>query len=175
MTGRRTVEQVCEDQLDHPELLKGCNLFVQQVCAEFGYGELYTKGDNADRMIGRFRSKPFVYLGTDEDKATKFADDGYLVLGGLTLAQMLSGLPKDATQKPTMGHIVVIAPGGPCEQKEYTLADGKKQPAAAGYPYCYGGAAIARYRIKEKATISLVMPKMSRDETQYAYLEIPKK
>lgn len=171
---QRTVEQVCEDQLDHPELLKACNLFVQQVCATFGYGDLFSKGDNADAIIGKLANKPFTYIGTDKDKATKFANDGYLVLGGLTLAHMLESLPEDTDRKPVMGHVVVIAPGGPCPQEKYTLADGKEYPAAAGYPYCYGGAAIPKYRVREKVTISLVMPKLSRDKTEYAYLVVPK-
>lgn len=172
VASRRTITQVCEDLLDHPEVLKGCNLFVQQVCTEFGHGSLFSKSDNADAMIAKFGQTPFTDLGTDKDKATQYADQGYLVLGGLTLASMLAALPEESQRRPTMGHVVVIAPGGPCKAAVYKLADGTTQPAAAGYPYCYGGAAIPKYRIKEKVTISLVMPKLSRDKTQYAYLNV---
>jgi hypothetical protein len=169
----RTVEQVCRDSISHPELLAGCNLFVQAVCAAFEYGDLFSKGDNADAMIGKFASAPFHNLGTDKDSATQKANEGKLVLAGLTLAKMIAGNPT-AKKKPTMGHIVVVAPGGPCKQANYTLTDGTTQAAAGGYPYCYGGAAQALYRVKEKATISLVMPKASRDQTVYAWLDIPK-
>jgi hypothetical protein len=75
---------------------------------------------------------------------------------------------------PTMGHVVIIAPGGPCKPGEYKLADGKTQPAAGGYPYCYGGAAMSQYRLKQRLTISLVMPKASRDQTEYAWLDVQK-
>jgi hypothetical protein len=173
----RTVTQVCEDSLDHPALLKGCNLFVQSVCAEFGYGDIFTKGDNADAMIKKFDSPPFHYIGKDPDKATKVANEGHLVLGGLSLAAMLL-VPlknKPNAKKPTMGHVVVVAPGGPCKQENYILTTGAEQPAAAGYPYCYGGAAREEYRLKQRVSVSLVFPRASRDNVIYAYLEIPKK
>ncbi len=169
----RTVEQVCQDYLEHPELLKGCNLFVQAVCANFEYDKLFNKGDNADAMIAKFRAAPFHDLGTDKKAAADKAAEGQLVLGGLTLANMKAG--SDPKKKaPTMGHVVVIAPGGLCPPSTFTRADGVDQDAAGGYPYCYGGAAMEIYRVKEKVTISFVMPKTSRDKTQYAWLDVPR-
>ena len=169
----RSVEQVCKDYLGHPELLKGCNLFVQAVCGAFGYGTLFSKGDNADAMIAKLNSPPFHNLKTDKKAAADQADKGMLVLGGLTLADMKAATPSGHRQ-PTMGHIVVIAPGGLCRPTTFKLANGDPWEAAGGYPYCYGGAAQAVYRIAAKLTISCVMPRASRDKTQYAWLDIPK-
>jgi hypothetical protein len=170
--GSRSVSQVCEDCLDHEELLKGCNLFVQSVCGNFGYGDLFSKGDNADAMIAKFSKTPFQWIGKDPDKATACANAGSLVLGGLTKAGMSYDNKLGVKIEASMGHVVVIAPGGPSNAGKLKLANGQMQDMRGGYPYCYGGAAIPKYRIKSRLQVDAVFPSVVLRDVVYAYLDV---
>ena len=172
--GDRTISQVCEDCLDHPELLRGCNLFVQAVCAAFDYGDVFSKGDDADAMVKKFSSAPFHLIGKDKAKATEYANSGKLVIGGLNRAGMSYTSKQHKEIKASMGHVVIIAPGGPSKPGKTVLLDGTEQDSAGGYPFTYGGAAILKYRIKSMLSVDIVFPKPVRDDVAYAYLDIPK-
>jgi hypothetical protein len=87
----RSVVQVCQDSQDHPELLKGCNLFVIAVAKAFGYGDAVI--GNADAILEKFSSvsstfPPFIHIGKNPVQATKMAEEGHLVIGGLTKTAM---------------------------------------------------------------------------------------
>jgi len=170
----RTITQICEDYLDHPELLKGCNLFVQAVCAELGYGPVFAKGDNADAMIEKFSKKPFQLIGTDKDKATALANGGQLVLAGLSKAGMTYTNKQGVSIQASMGHVVVVVPGGPSLPTTIKLADGSQQSCRGGYPLCYGGAAVPKYRIKARLSIDSVFHWKVLKDVIYAYLAVPK-
>jgi hypothetical protein len=169
----RTITQICEDCLTHDELLKGCNLFVQAVCAAKDYGDVFSKGDDADAMVGALKKPPFQPIAT-KGEATERANGGMLVIGGLTRQEM-SYVKKDGTEvKATMGHVVVVAPGGPSTPAKIKLNDGKFYSFAGGYPYCYGGAARVLYRLAFRLSVDVVFPTPVRDHVHYAYLQVPK-
>lgn len=66
----RSVTQVCEDSLDHPELLQGCKLFVIALAKEFGYGDVVL--GNADAIRGKFNSESeTVRLADGREQATR--------------------------------------------------------------------------------------------------------
>jgi hypothetical protein len=168
----QSISQVCEECLNNAELLKGCNLFVQSVCSTFGYGYLFSKDDNADAIIAKFSQKPFHWIGKDPDKATDCANTGSLVLGGLTKAGMTYKNKLGVKIDASMGHVVVVAPGGPSIAGKLKLANGQTQDMRGGYPYCYGGAAIPKYRIKSKLQVDAVFPSVVLQDVIYAYLNV---
>jgi hypothetical protein len=170
-----SVVNVCEAALSHPELLSGCNKFVEYVAQHFGYGDA-VKG-NADQIRGKFSTEagtklPFHYIGKKPDLATKFANDGKLVIGGLTKTEMHYIDGRKIEHVATMGHVVIVCGGGPSVRGEITLADGRKQKTRGGYPYCYQGAAQAPYRLPMRTQVDLVFPSVLLNEVVYAYLEI---
>lgn len=173
----RSVTQVCEDSLDHPELLQGCNLFVIAVAKEFGYGDVVV--GNADAIRGKFNSEsgtalPFIYIGKNPDLATQLANEGHLVIGGLTKSEMKYKDKGGHEHAASMGHVVIVAPGGPSRPGTVKLADGREQATRGGYPYCFQGAAHAPYRIKARTQVDLVFPSALLKEVVYAYLKVPR-
>ena len=169
------VDQVCESALVHPELLGGCNKFVQYVAGHYGYSD--TVAGNADDIRARFSTAagtrvPFHYIGKKPDLATSFANQGKLVLGGLTRAEMHFFDRRGQEHVATMGHVVVVSGGGRSHRAEFTLTDGRKQKTRGGYPYCYQGAANAPYRLTTRTQIDLVFPAILLNEVVYAYLDI---
>jgi len=128
-------------------------------------------------MIARFGSTnakaPFHYIGPDKTLAMKYADQGYLVLGGLTKSQMNLN-KKPSTHPATMGHVVIIAPGGPAPaRKNVKLANGHTQDLRGDYPYCYQGAHYSAYQFTEKTQVSCVFPKDHLDDIVYGYVDVP--
>jgi hypothetical protein len=172
-----SVEDISATYVKDEKLIVDCNKFVQavasKVATEYGdasrqYAAIFA-GD-ADAIVRRFNASPFVYIGNDKaaaDAATKFADEGQFVLGGLTAAER-----KKYDPKATKGHVVVIAPGGPTQPDIITLKDGTKQHARGGYPYCYQGAEIAEYRFKARTRVDVVFNHNALDHIGYAYILI---
>jgi hypothetical protein len=151
-----------------------CNKFVQavagKVATEYQIGLSEAFAGNADAIRNRFSESPFIPIGKDKALATKLANEGQLVLGGLNTHEMKLYEPK-----ATMGHVVVIAPGGPSKAiSEVKLKNGKTQAARGGYPYCYQGAHLSQYRFKEKTQVDVVFPSRSLEHINYAYVDIKK-
>jgi hypothetical protein len=171
----RSVVQVCEDSLDHEELLKDCSGFLTAVAKEFGYGDV-VRGD-ANGIRAKFANEvvtkePFHFIGKNPDLATEYAGKGHLVLGGLTSSEMTYKDKSGREHKASMGHVVIVVPGGPSKPGKVKLADGREQPVRGGYPYCYQGAANRPYRLKERTQVDLVFPSVCLRDVIYAWLEV---
>jgi hypothetical protein len=139
---------------------------------EFASGAI-APGDKANTIIERrIKHPPWVWLGEKPDEATKRATRGDLVLGGLTSSEMTYIDRRKREHSATMGHVVVIAPGGPSRPGDQKLADGTTQPCRGGYPYCYQGAYNALYRIRSRTQVDLVFPSLLLDKVHYAYVDL---
>ena len=173
------VEDICKGYIKDPAKVANCNEFLQAVAAKVGseWGVNLTEAfaGNADSIRTRFGTRPFVFIGPYPDKATEFANAGQFVVGGLTHAEMTY---IDKNKKPhiaTMGHVVVVVPGGPSSSGNVTLTDGTFQPVRGGYPYCYQGAARKAFRFKERTQVDVVFPATLLNKVEYAYIDIQKK
>jgi hypothetical protein len=178
------VEDICKVYVKDPTKVANCNEFLQAVAAKVGseYGlDLKDAFEgNANKIRGRFNGEkstnpPFIYIGPFRDKATQYANDGQFVVGGLTQAEM-TYIGRDTKEhKATMGHVVVVVPGGPSKSGTITLADGTSQAVRGGHPYCYQGAAHEMYRFKERTQVDAVFPALLLNNVIYAYIDIKKK
>jgi hypothetical protein len=162
------VADIGELYVKDAKLVANCNVFVQAVAAkvasEYGKDFAHLFEGNADAIRARFDRLPFHSIGTDGNKATTLANGGQFVLGGLSLHDM-----RLYEEKATMGHIVVVAPGGPSHA---IPPSGSFPGARGGYPYCYQGAHIAKFRFAHKTQVDIVFPKRSLAHINYAYIEI---
>jgi hypothetical protein len=168
------VEEITGQLVKDERLIADCNKFVQavasKVASEYGmnlrdFSSAFA--GTADNIRARFDKPPFISIANDKARATKLANEGQLVLGGLSLNEMRTYEPK-----ATMGHIVVIAPGGPSKP---LAPGGSFKGARGGYPYCYQGAHIPQYRFKTRTQVDVVFPKDSLPHINYAYINILKK
>jgi hypothetical protein len=181
----QSVEDICKTLVKDSKLVANCNDFLfavaQKVASEYAQPDIVSAfTGKADTIRARFRSqtstsKPFVYIGTDPDLATKYATEGQFVVGGLTSTEMTYTGRDGKLRKATMGHVVVVVPGGPSEQRHVKLANGVDQPARGGYPYCYQGAANSMYRFSERTSVDVVFPNLLLDKVIYAYIAIKAK
>jgi hypothetical protein len=178
-----SVEDICKSYVKDASKIANCNGFIQAVASKVGseYGlELATAfAGHADDIRGRFSTedstkKPFIYIGRSPDKATQLANDGQFVVGGLTATEMTYVGRDGKPRKATMGHVVIVAPGGPSKNNPIRLADGTQQAVRGGYPYCYQGAAHAPFRFKERTQVDAVFPGQLLDRVVYAYIDIKK-
>jgi hypothetical protein len=178
------VEDICKLYVRDPAKLANCNEFLQAVALKVGTENgLDLKGafaGNANAIRGRFSTEkstapPFIYIGRFPDKATHYAAEGQLVVGGLTQTEMTYTGRDRKEHKATMGHMVVVVPGGPSKSGTVKLADGTLQPVRGGYPYCYQGAAHEIYRFRERTQVDAVFPTLLLDGVIYAYIDIKKK
>lgn len=168
----KSVEQVCKDSLERESLLAGCNEFVLAVVAAFDAKAL-APGDKANVIVSKkLKSSPWIWIGEKPAEATRQAAQGNLVLGGLTSSEMTFVDKGGKQHTATMGHIVVVAPGGPSLPGEVTLTDGTTQPCRGGYPYCYQGAYNKLYRFKQRTQVDAVFPGNLLHRVHYAYLKI---
>lgn len=165
------VDEISAQLVNDERIIADCNKFVQavagKVATEYGikyadFSKLFMGTANDIRL--RFDRAPFISIGTDRARATKLANEGQLVFGGLSLHEMQLYEPK-----ASMGHIVVIAPGGPSKPIPKSP---KFHGAHGGYPYCYQGAHDPRYRFKNKTQVDAVFPRSSLPHIQYAYIQI---
>src|SRR5262245_46975049 len=119
----RTVEEICGDLVKDSKLVANCNDFLLAVATKVA--SEYKRPDitnvflgKADTIRARFNDKgsavaPFVFIGTDPTMATQRATDGQFVVGGLLSTEM-TYIGRDNKQRTaTMGHVVVVVPGGP--------------------------------------------------------------
>lgn len=149
------VEDISALFVKDERIIADCNKFVQAVAGRVAteYGMKLQEfsiafAGTADEIRSRFDKPPFVSIGTNKERATELANQGELVLGGFGLSEM-----KKYEPKATMGHIVVIAPGGPSKP----LAPSGSFPGArGGYPYCYQGAHNSLYRFKTRTQVDVV-------------------
>jgi hypothetical protein len=178
----RTVEEICQQFVKDTKLVASCNEFLQSVAAEVG--REYNVKDiatafsgNANAIRSRFSSadgtqKPFIYIGTNPTLATKYADAGQFVVGGLTSTEMTYTGRDKREHKASMGHVVVVAPGGPSKPCHIKLMNGVDQAVRGGYPYCYQGAAHEIYRFTERTQVDAVFPALLLNKVIYAYIAI---
>jgi hypothetical protein len=177
-----SVEDICTRLVKDSKLVASCNGFLAAVANKVesehkveGVSALFA--GTADSVRGRFADeartvKPLVFIGQDPDKATAMAAAGHFVVGGLTSGEM-TYVGRDKVQRTaTMGHVVVVVPGGPSKPRVVRLANGKDQPARGGYPYCYQGAAHAIYRFSERTQVDVVFPSLLLDRVIYAYVPL---
>jgi len=178
-----SVEDICKLFVKDPVKVSTCNEFLQAVAAkvgtEWGLDLKSAFAGNADQIRGSFNSEkdtktPFIYIGPDPDKATQYAAAGQFVVGGLTKMEMTYTLDDGTLRQATMGHVVVVAPGGPSKPGIVTLANGKTQPARGGYPYCYQGAHYESYRFTDRTQVDVVFPARLLSKVIYAYIDIQK-
>jgi hypothetical protein len=177
------VEDICKLFVKDPTKVANCNEFIQAVAgkvgAEWGLDLKSAFTGNADSIRARFNSEPasapFIYIGAHPDQATQLATDGQFVVGGLTKMEM-TYMGRDGKQRTaTMGHVVVVAPGGPSKPGVVTLTDGTQQAVRGGYPYCYQGAAHEIYRFTDRTQVDAVFPATLLTKVIYAYIDIQKK
>ena len=178
------VEDICKLYVRDPAKVANCNEFLQAIAekvgAENGLNLREAFAGNANTIRGRFNTQtstgpPFIYIGPFPDKATQYAADGQFVIGGLTQTEMTYVGRDNREHKSTMGHVVVVVPGGPSKQVPVKLADGTLQPVRGGYPYCYQGAAHALYRFKERTQVDAVFPGLLLTRVIYAYIDLKKR
>jgi hypothetical protein len=176
------VEVICKLYVKDSAKIANCNEFLQavagKVATEYGLDLTEAFAGNANLIRGRFSEKstkpPFIYIGPFPDKATQYAADGQFVVGGLTQTEM-TYIGRDTKEhKATMGHVVVVVPGGPSKPGTVKLTDGTLMPVRGGYPYCYQGAAHEIYRFKERTQVDAVFPALLLGRVIYAYIEIQK-
>ena len=177
-----SVENICALLVKDSKLVASCNGFLAAVAGKVQSeykidGLLALFAGTADVIRARFADeartvKPFVFIGQDPNKATSMADAGHFVVGGLTSGEM-TYVGRDKTLRTaTMGHVVVVVPGGPSKPCNIRLANGKDQPARGGYPYCYQGAAHALYRFSDRTQVDAVFPSILLDKVIYAYVPL---
>jgi hypothetical protein len=171
----RTIEQACEDAVDHENLLASCNGFVYAVVNEFAPGAI-EPGADADKIVSSKLLKSggrWIAIGQNSNDATARAEEGDLVLGGLTSQEMTYTDGKKREHKATMGHVVVVVAGGPSKPITIMLMDGKTpQACRGGYPYCYQGAAHSLWRFKGKTQVDAVFPGQLLSKVHYAYIKL---
>ena len=170
------MEKACKNRVKSKEKVSNYNIFVIKVADSLGVGNFFS-GLNADMMVAKFSSSnskaPFHYIGINKNLAMQYADRGYFVLGGLTKGQM--NVNKNPTShQATMGHVVIVAPGGPAPASKVKLANGHMQPARGGYPYCYQGAHYSAYQFTDKTQVSCVFSKNHLDDIVYGYVDVAK-
>jgi hypothetical protein len=175
-----SVEDICKLYIHDASKVANCNEFLQAVAAkvgsEYGIDLRQAFSGNADSIRARLGGeKPFISIGRMPALATQLANQGQFVIGGLSHAEMTYVGRDKKEHAATMGHVVVIAPGGPSHATTITLANGKKQPCRGGYPYCYQGAAHEMYRILGRTQVDLVFPALLLGQVCYAYIDILKK
>jgi hypothetical protein len=185
----QSVENICKVLIKDPRLIADCNGFLQAVAARVGNEYSIPNieslfAGNANSIRGRFgtdpATKPFIYIGKNPDKATELANVGHLVVGGLTSSEMTyrdRGLHQHTAE---MGHVVVVAPGGPSSATVIRLNTGPgqkaiEQPARGGYPYCYQGAHNERYRFSSRTQVDAVFPSLLLANVIYAYIGLATK
>jgi hypothetical protein len=178
------VENICKLYVKDATKVANCNEFLQAVAAkvgtEYGLNLKEAFDGNADAIRGRFNDEkstkpPFIYIGPFPDKARQYATDGQFVVGGLTKVEMCY-LGRDKKEHvATMGHVVVVVPGGPSAPGKVTLTDGTVLPVRGGYPYCYQGAAHKLFRFTDKTQVDAVFPALLLGKVIYAYIDIKKK
>jgi hypothetical protein len=177
------VEDISLIYVKDPGKVANCNEFIQAVAQYLGGKhpiDLVTPfaGKSQDIVAKFAKAKPdppFVSVAT-KDEATKLANAGQFVVAGLTADEMRKYQPG-----ATMGHIVVVAPGGPSKPLSEIKdpkgniiknKNGKPQEARGGYPYCYQGAHYGAYQFNHKTQVDVVFPSLSLPHIHYAYIDI---
>jgi hypothetical protein len=169
-----SIEDVCQRLVQNKALVANCSGYLTAVAEALGAPGNAFQG-NADTIRSRFNtaqstSEPFHYIGKDPDKATAYANKGYFVVGGLTRAEMTYKEAGGHEHRASMGHVVVVVPGGPSQAGEVTLADGSKRAARGGYPYCYQGAHVPAYRFSGRTQVDVVFPSVKLRDVIYAWV-----
>jgi len=177
-----SVEDICALLVKDEKLVASCNGFLAAVAAKVASaykidGLVAAFAGNANAIRGRFSNKistvkPFEFIGKDPAKATEMATNGHFVVGGLTSTEMTYVGRDKKTHTATMGHVVVVVPGGPSKACHVRLANGTEQAARGGYPYCYQGAAHEVYRFSERTQVDAVFPSLLLDRVVYAYVAL---
>jgi hypothetical protein len=170
------VDDISATFIKDSALSTDCSGFVRavaiKVATEYGLNSqqfIALFAGQADDIRGRFDKSPFVFIKHDKDLATRLANEGQLVLGGMSAHEYRVFNP-DATQ----GHVVVIAPGGP--SKSIPPSDKRpKKGAHGGYPYCYQGSDNPDNVYMRKTQVDAVFRSHSLPYINYAYIEIVKK
>ncbi|MFL7903128.1 hypothetical protein ACJ41P_18485 [Azospirillum argentinense] len=161
-----TVESVCKEVSSNATNLENCNIFVQEVAKKLNSEGLF--GGNADNIVARMRKgEPFTKLGTSSDSATKYAADGYLVVGGLESFNM--------QKKPDNGHVFVVVPGGPSQaglDTPWTDSNGKPYPSRGGQPYCYHGSKNPKLRTPNRTQVDFLFSRTDEKNVFYAALPV---
>lgn len=168
----QSIEEVCKELITKPGMAAGCNIFVQAVAQRFGNKAEVAVSGNADTIAANIRRLPFIPIGKNPLAATSLATRGKLVLGGLTRDEMTYTDKGGNKHTATMGHVVIVVPGGPSRPIRIILKNGKSQDCRGGYPYCYQGAANSAYRFLERTQVDAVFPSSRLNEVTYAYLDV---
>jgi len=166
----KTVETTCKETIAKPGMSSGCNTFVQAVAKE--YGKEDAVAGNADQIRMKLNDPPFKAIGKNPQMATSYAVQGKLVIGGLSKTEATWKDKGGHDHTATMGHVVVVVPGGPSLRLTITLQNGKTQECRGGYPYCYQGAANPPYRFLSRTQVDAVFPSHVLNDVYYAYLDI---
>lgn len=170
-----SVDEISATFVRDDSLISDCNKFVQavggKVASEYGNSNLrgLLAGD-ADAIVRSFRQAPFHFIGNDKtaaDEATRLANQGHFVLGGLSAAER-----KKYDVHATKGHVVIVARGGPSKPFSGKSKSGHLLQGRGGYPYCYQGAQEAVFRFNERTQVDVVFNKHALDHINYAYISL---
>lgn len=172
----KSVDEICRALLQDDLLVANAGTFIQAVGRAFGLD--HALNGTANTIRGRFSTPaivtfPFNYIGPDPGLATWHADRGLLVLGGVTSEEMVDIGPSGHPHRASMGHIVVIAPGGPSRPGLVTLNDGSTRTAPGGYPYCYHGTSYYAFRCRERTQVDVVFPRDRLHKLVYCWMTLP--
>ena len=164
MADALTIEAICKELVKKDEYLNACNSFVRGVAER-----LWPKGTvpgalggTANTIMAALASNAsFTNLKSDDDSATKYARDGFFVIGGLA-------------KTDGSGHVFVVVPGGPSPKGAITpWKDTKGVPykSRGGYPYAYNGSSAPALRIRERISVDLMFS--AKDMQKVTYFAIP--
>ena len=164
MADAESIEDICK-RLVKTDRITNCNWFVQAVGNALWGSEVGFLAGTANEIAPRLSDKSiFTPLGTSGDLATKYAGDGFFVVGGLA-------------KSTGSGHVFVVVSGGPSPKGVTTPwkdAKGKNFPSIGGYPYAYNGSAAPPLRIPSRISVDLMFSRADMAKVTYGAIADPR-
>jgi len=125
----------------------------------------------ADDIVARMRAgAPYKFLGKNPDGATKFAADGYFVIGGIESSEMAND--------PDSGHVFVVVPGGPSSAGITTPWKDSKDKAIlsrGGAPYCYNGSSNPKIPTDVRTQVDIIFSRADERSVVYGAVADPRR
>lgn len=160
-----SIEEICKKKLTIDRNYRACNFFVQSVASYIGLTSSLL-GGRADDIVARMRSQrePLIFLGANPDTATAYAEDGFLVIGGLESSAM--------ARASNSGHVFIVVPGGPSQSGRDTPWG---YPSRGGQPYCYHGSTSTSLQTRERLQVDFIFSRADESNVVYAAVKDPRR
>lgn len=152
-----SIEKICEKVIQ-TTAINACNFFVQRVAQELWGNSVPSclAGRANDILLQLSTSGAWLNLENGHDSATCHAEEGYLVVGGVT---------------DTTGHVFVVVPGGPSQRGEdtpwFNKQTQKPYPSRGGLPLAFNGSTNPVLRYKKKFGVDLMFSPAKFSDIQY--------